>query len=297
MSRLLSSFRMPEVYITSANYKKFLDTKGLRTFGDYLRFYDQNQSNPLLVQSIYKNEAPVFLNIFEVKYYKIARSFFINPIELSKIIFHNYSQSIAHQTYLAEHELQIFESKIPKVHSNRKCQLLASDYWNGIIPMMVIEKGSDEIRKFRQAFYSITTSESTFIKGEEEVKEALIAQFPYLMTYEEFKIVYRKNSAPHLLPKSDLEFKLDQLMGKALLWYKDISINNILLRVYDWRPESIKKRFPSFFKELIEFKETIRDPFLELLWSYFNVEGNYDSNRHTQLTTIGFEKCTKCYYE
>ena len=266
-------------YITTSNAIKIVNRKNLKNLnltGDVYKFkiymFSRYEENSLLaIQELLKNPEKYFKEIYD-------------PI-------------MAYDS-----KKYVFKERQPSYHTNISCSRLLSDFKNFKLPQEIIDRGEDEIEKFRnwfkQNFYLLETPDIFVMR----LKLAFGIDYnPKSINYENSGLKDFKNDT--IL---ELERKIDYLIKEAGRYYYANEKNKSILSSFGKNASVAFSSKPLYGNETDfndqEVKEFLKDyylrfksPLKNFLIQYYRVKFNPTLEfAKNFLEALGFKICGTC---
>jgi hypothetical protein len=267
-------------YITVANVKRIIeqtDIKSLDIQGD------------LYKRRIY------FYNRFEKNRLLSFREFFKDA--------EKYFSQIYVQVHNVDSYKYVYEGHAPAYHKTLDCSKISSVYENYKIPAEIVEKGKEEVLKFRTWF--------------KENKEHLDNPEVFVMRLKmrwgietNPQAILYKNTGYHKLENysiEELEEKIDDLLSESVQYYKANERNTVILKKYSratflaYKAEKLEDNDTGYsdkeIKEILqEYEEKYKRPLSTLLIEYYKVSLNPKLELNgLLLDALGFRRCSHCH--
>lgn len=190
----------------------------------------------------------------------------------------------------------VYATGSPAYHASQDCPVLKQDYINYEIPVEIIGRGEDIVKKFREWW-----------KSEEQLLNSNPSRFLEIMSIRwllvnppSLQSIAADNSGVQSLENPDIaviELEIDKLIKSM----NDISRSNpVLIKEYGKRTLGIRKgTIPiecSKDREILEDWDSMKDVLKRKLRLFFQLRFNPDLEiSGSVLESLGFNKCKRCH--
>lgn len=272
-------------YITTANSKKIIKK---------IDFNAVDFSGEVYLKPIY------FFNKYEEKSLLAIKEMLEDPTNF----FVNYYD------FLKEDDIEkfVFENAAPAYHKYYECPNLHADFKNYLIPKEILERGQEEVEKYRVWFKDVMYLLEDDDEDKIEIfKERCRLRFNLALPPE----IYQKNNSGSFeienMNLKELEATIDKLIKAAgRFYYRSDKDKNILSRLSKYaylggKPEPLynnKTGYPEKeVKEILsEFESEFKIPLMHLLPEWYRVKFNPTLEFEGDLLVkLGFKPCGCCH--
>jgi len=198
----------------------------------------------------------------------------------------------------------VYEGLQPAYHSRTDCINLKSKYKNYEIPYEIIERGNEEIAKFRKWF----KENQKFL---EQKPDLFVAKLQIAFSLDSVPIaVDHDNSGTTEIDNlnlNELEERIDKILRSAGNFYKDNPDKQTIIKPFQkytflaYKTDPISSNDTELSDHelksfLFEYDNKFKKPFKELLLQYFMVKHNPELQFDgLLLEQLGFKSCHACH--
>lgn len=197
----------------------------------------------------------------------------------------------------------VFEGSQSAYHSNKECPKLNTTFYNFKIPEEIIEKGAEEVKKFRNWF----KANQSLLTNHQVFEMRMTAAFGVRQSLKQIEHQPSGIQKIENLNLENLEAEIDNLLNEIQEYYEKADAKT--RRVIDtfqknasigYMKEPIKDRIgftDRALKEfLVKYNEAFKVPLKKLLMEYYRIKSNpllaFEGNILEQL---GFRPCSVCH--
>ena len=270
-------------FITKSNFKKIVFKTKLNI--------DQNISK--IFESIYSdiNLRP-YINDKEASTIKKTIDF----LECSEEFLLNIKDdTIKGKTNFSSNSNFIFVSvSSPKYHKNSSCETLSNDFENFEIPSEIMERGKDEIKKFRE----FANKNKKLLKDDKEDVFIFKLTYEFKLTTHINKILFNNSGYVDLYKQSekDIEVKIKETIEK-IESFRETEEGRNAIRGYIYSSVRNTENLKPLEKELLLYKRLLIDLVMQFNVNKFKNENEDITFSEKLLEFYGFQKCAMCFPE
>lgn len=268
-----------------------------------MAFITSHNANKLVVRNNFK-EVNLFGEIYKYKIYLFSKHETNSLLAIQELFKdpQKYFNQIYNPIVTYDTKKYIFKEKKPGYHSFSDCKLLNADFTNFLLPLEIIERGDEEIEKFRNWFIE------NYNLLEDPAKFTMRLELAFKIKYNPKAINYINSGIEEHenLTIQEIENRIDDLLKAAGKYYYESQKNTTILKIFGkisgcaFTNTSLYKNYTGYSNEevidfLKEYHMKFKVPLKKWLIEYYRVKLNPDLQfAENILESLGFKKCGCC---